>query len=124
MADVLKYCRPEEAGVHPQWIEEYVHTVNENRKMSHSFVMLRGGRVFALNFHPDRSYEGYYLPVTHMGIWRTVFSTDRSEFGGEDRISEGYLYEATLHPDGCAKLPIYLPARTALCLERCITKNL
>ena len=87
-------------------------------------VYERGGRVFALNFHPDRSYEGYYLPVTRLGIWRTVFSTDRSEFGGEDRISEGYLYEATLHPDGCAKLPIYLPARTALCLERCITKNL
>ncbi|MBR2354493.1 MAG: alpha amylase C-terminal domain-containing protein [Clostridia bacterium] len=78
----------------------------------------RGGMIFALNFNPHRSFEGYYLPVPEKGRYRAVFSTDRAEFGGEDRISETYVYTAERHVDGVWKLPIYLPARTALCMAK------
>ncbi len=81
----------------------------------------RGGLIFVLNFNPQRSFEGYCVTVPREGIYRVTFSTDRQEFGGQGRISEGFLYGAERHPDGNFKLPIYLPARTALCL--CEVKN-
>jgi len=68
MSDILQYCRPEEVGIHPSWIEEYVNTVNENRKMSHSFVMLRGGKVFA---------EGYWKPF-HKDWKHRMYSASKS----------------------------------------------
>ena len=81
-------------------------------------VYERGGLTFVLNFHPTRSYEGYFVETPSVGQYRTVLSTDRGEFGGWDRISESYVYEAALQPDGKPRIPIYLPARTGLCLKK------
>ena len=78
----------------------------------------RGGLTFALNFSPTRSYEGYWLTVPEAGSYRVMLSTDAECFGGADRISESYVYTASLHPDGLYKIQIYLPARTALCLRK------
>ena len=76
----------------------------------------RGGLVFSFNFSPTNAHEGYWLTVPSEGKYKVIMSTDRSDFGGYDRISEEYVYTAKKHPDGKAKLQIYLPARTALCL--------
>ena len=78
----------------------------------------RGGLVHAVNFHPTRSYEGYGMPVPSGGRYRAVFSTDRAEFGGDGRISEEYVYTAERQADGKWSLPIYLPSRCALSLEK------
>ena len=78
----------------------------------------RGNAILALNFHPSHSFECYYLTVPEKGRYRVVFSTDREEFGGHGRISEEYDYTAERHGDGAWKLPIYLPARTGLCLTK------
>jgi 1,4-alpha-glucan branching enzyme len=78
----------------------------------------RGGAVFALNFSPTGSYEGYWLTVPSAGPYRVVLSTDEGRFGGWDRISTEQIYTATVQPDGAARLQIYLPARTGLCLAR------
>jgi 1,4-alpha-glucan branching enzyme len=78
----------------------------------------RGGLVFAFNFHPTNSYEGYWITVPKAGKYRAVFSTDEKEFGGYDRISKEYVYTAEKHPDKKAKFQIYLPSRTAICLEK------
>ncbi len=78
----------------------------------------RSGLVFALNFSPSESYENYFVAVPRPGRYRVILSTDDSAFGGWDRISRDYVYTATKHPDGKYKLPIYLPARTGLCLKR------
>ena len=78
----------------------------------------RGGLVFVFNFHPHNSYEGYFVTVPTCGTYKTVFSSDDAAFGGWDRIAFNVSYSATLHPDGLPKLPIYLPARTALCLVK------
>ncbi len=78
----------------------------------------RGDLVFVLNFHPHNSYERYFVTVPSVGKYRVVFSSDLPAFGGCDRISLTTAYKADLHLDNLPKLPIYLPARTALCLKR------
>ena len=78
----------------------------------------RGGCTFVLNFNPTNSYEGYFVTVPAAGRYRVILSTDAETFGGFGRISETYEYEAGKHPDGLFKLPIYLPARTGLCLKK------
>ena len=104
--------------------------VKENRlygKIPHSLfidagcqvlVYERAGVVFALNFSPKNHYEGYWLTVPSEGKYRVVLSTDEGRFGGWDRISEDYVYTAKKDPDGVAKLQIYLPARTGLCMMK------
>ena len=78
----------------------------------------RSGLVFAYNFHPTNSYEGYYITVPSVGKYKVIFSTDDSAFGGYDRISKDYIYTAEKQADKKAKLRIYLPARTAVCLVK------
>ena len=78
----------------------------------------RGGLVFAFNFHPTNSYEGYWLTVPSVGKYKVIMSTDEGDFGGYDRISKEYIYTAEKHPDKKAKLQIYLPPRTAICLVK------
>jgi 1,4-alpha-glucan branching enzyme len=113
MLSLAKACRLFSHPPRALFIDEYAQIL----------IYERGGRVFVLNFNPTTSYEGYYVPVPEQGIFRVCLSTDRWEFGGEGRISEGFLYESGWHPDGAYKLPIYLPARTALCLEKVTHKN-
>ncbi len=78
----------------------------------------RGGLVYVMNFNPTQSFEGYYVTLPEAGRYEVVFSTDRPEYGGFGRIDERYVYTAERHPDGQYKLPIYLPARTGLCLKK------
>ena len=35
MSDVLQFGRPEEAGVRPEWVEDYVNELNRRGKMCH-----------------------------------------------------------------------------------------
>lgn len=51
MADVLQFCRPEEVGVHPEWVENYTRSLKKLGKMQHSFLMMRHGKVFAEGYH-------------------------------------------------------------------------
>ena len=76
----------------------------------------RGGVIFAMNFHPTDSYEGYWLNLPTQGRYKVVLSTDEKRFGGYDRISTDYIYTAEKQPDKKARFQIYLPARTAVCL--------
>jgi 1,4-alpha-glucan branching enzyme len=76
----------------------------------------RGGLVFAFNFSPTESYDGYWLTVPTQGKYKVILSTDEQRFGGWGRISKEYVYTAKKHPDGKAKLQIFLPPRTALCM--------
>ncbi len=84
-------------------------------------VYERAGLVFALNFNPAQSMEGYYMRVPRAGKYRVVLSTDEGNFGGWNRISKDYVYTAKKQSDGSYAVQIYLPMRTGLCLER-VTK--
>ena len=78
----------------------------------------RAGLVFAMNFNPVRHHEGYWLTVPEEGEYRVIMTTDEGRFGGWDRVSKERVYSAVTHPDGHCKLQIYLPARTAVCIQR------
>lgn len=81
-------------------------------------VYKRGNLVFALNFSPTNSYEGYYLTLPTSGRYQVKLSTDEASFGGWDRISKEYVYTSKKQKDGTHKLQIYLPARTGLCMVK------
>ena len=81
-------------------------------------VYERRGVIFAFNFSPTNSYDGYWLTVPSKGKYRVIMSTDSEHFGGYGRVSEDYVYESSKHPDKLHKFQIYLPARTAICVVR------
>nr|MBQ4317623.1 serine hydrolase [Clostridia bacterium] len=68
MSDIFTYCRPEEVGVHPSWVEDYIKEVNRRHKMQHGFVMVRGGKLFAdaywKPFHKDWLHRMYSVSKT------------------------------------------------------------
>ncbi len=80
-------------------------------------VFERGGAIFAFNFSPTESYEGYTVKVPSKGNYQVAVSTDDGAFGGWNRISKDYVYEAK-KTDGSYQFKIYLPSRTAVCLVK------
>ncbi len=81
-------------------------------------VYERGGLTFAFNFHPTKSFTGYFIPVLEEGNYKVILSTDEGRFGGQDRISESYVYETVKLDDGRYGFLIYLPSRTACALKK------
>ncbi len=80
-------------------------------------VYTKKNTLFAFNFHPSKSYEGYFLPMEKPGTYRVVLSTDEGAFGGFDRVDTEYRYQAQVI-DGRLGVRCYLPARTALVLKK------
>ena len=81
-------------------------------------IFERGGLVFIFNFHVEGSVADYQLPVPQAGRYRVLLNSDRSEFGGFNRLDDSLLYD-TLGGGGTATAPqlrLYLTTRTALVL--------
>ena len=79
----------------------------------------RGPYLFVFNFNPAQSFTGYGIPLG-VGKYRIILSTDSGRFGGQDRVDDKPIYY-TLPVSGPLSqhyLKLYLPARTALVLER------
>lgn len=81
----------------------------ENRVLAFA----RGGLVFIVNLHVERSLTDYRFWVPEEGQYRVVLSTDNARFGGFDRPDEAFAYETYEH-----QLSLYLPSRVALVLAR------
>jgi 1,4-alpha-glucan branching enzyme len=94
------------------------------KKIKHLFIddqrkvitYQRGSVVFAVNFHPFNSYDGYYLTLPREGKYKVILSTDSEQFGGHNRISTEYIYSTEKRRNEKPKFQIYIPARTAVCL--------
>lgn len=78
----------------------------------------KGNVVFAFNFHPEKSFEGYFVPVPEKGKYKVVLSSDDSKFGGYNRINTEYVYEAKTTPHNWNGFKCYLPARSAVVLKK------
>ena len=89
--------------------------IDENKQI---MVYKRGHLIFAVNFNPTESYEGYYINVDTASKYRTILSTDDSEFGGWDRVSKETVYTAKKSPSGENQIQIYLPARCGIAIEK------
>ena len=76
----------------------------------------KGSAIFAFNFHPVNSYDGWFLPMPAPGDYDVVMSTDDHCYGGQGRV-----WHQTYHTedrDGVPGILLYLPSRTAVVLKK------
>lgn len=88
--------------------------IDEENKV---LVYKRRDVVFAFNFNPSQSFEGYSLRNLDIGKYRPVLSTDDYQYGGDGRIAMSKEYSAYRLDDGSIGFKIYLPSRSAICLK-------
>ncbi len=81
-------------------------------------IYSKGDTVFVFNFHPYKSFEGYFIPTGEEGSYRAILSTDDPAFGGHNRIDTNYRYLAVPAADRGIGFPCYLPARSAFVLKK------
>jgi 1,4-alpha-glucan branching enzyme len=89
--------------------------VHEDDKL---LAFRRGQLVFAVNLHPERSYQGLRIPVPDARDYRVVLDTDRHAFEGFERIApNGFFPWQNVPCHGrMQSVQVYLPSRTALVL--------
>lgn len=90
----------------------WIHTADK------IMIYVKGKDVFAFNFNPTQSFEGYFVPVKEAGEYSVVLTTDEGDFGGFDRIDKEYRYSATMQKDGRIGFNCYLPSRTAAVFKK------
>ena len=78
----------------------------------------KGDVIFVFNFHPTKSFEGYFVPVVTEGKYQVVLSSDDGTFGGQDRVDKEYIYSTVRTPDDWVGFPCYLPNRSAFVLKK------
>ena len=90
-----------------------------DHKNNEIIVYSRGKYLFVFNFNPTQSFADYGIPMS-AAKYRIVLTTDEIRFGGQNRIDMQITY-ATVPEIEVANqhyLRLYLPARTALVLEK------
>ncbi len=72
--------------------------------------------VFVFNFHPHKSFEGYFIPVDNekSGKYHLLLSTDDGMFGGFSRTDNDTIYETFYTNDNRLGFNCYLPSRSAM----------
>ncbi len=78
----------------------------------------KGNVVFAFNFHPTQSFDGYFIPVKEKGTYEVILSSDDGIFGGFGRVDTKYKYEARETADHRIGFNCYLPTRSALVFKK------
>ena len=79
----------------------------------------RGDLLYAFNFHPSESATNFFLHAHSLGAgnYQAIFSTDETEFGGQNRIDKKYIYTTVTDKRGTG-FEIYLPCRTAVVFRK------
>ncbi len=122
----LKYC----------WLSEFdremINLVNKSKligipevnwiydhKDNEILVYSRGKYLFVHNFNPTQSFADYGIPLAK-AEYNIVLNTDEIRFGGQNRIDMQIPYSSVPEAGitGQHYLRLYLPARTALVLEK------
>ncbi len=86
-------------------------------------VYERNGLLFIFGFHPNKSFSGYFIPVTEAGEYKVVLSTDTEEFGGFNRAATNVEYVTETLPDGRTGFLYYIPSRTAVVMKRIVRRT-
>ncbi|MBO5796954.1 MAG: alpha amylase C-terminal domain-containing protein, partial [Clostridia bacterium] len=81
-------------------------------------IYTKGDTVFVFNFHPTRSFEGYFVPVGTPGVYTVALTSDDEVFGGFSRVDTAARYQTVTTPENWVGFPCYLPCRSALVLKR------
>ena len=81
-------------------------------------VYERGGVLFAFNFSPARSHDGYFVCAPEeRARYQAFLSTDDEAFGGWERVARDVTYTARRAHDGRIGFQMYLPARSGICMK-------
>ena len=80
-------------------------------------IYQKGDTVFCFNFHPTKSFDGYFVPVKIKGEYEVILSSDGGKFGGHSRVDTDALYKSYTTPHGWEGFNCYLPSRTAIVLK-------
>ncbi len=108
IAHLRRYLVHSKKRARPIWLDEA-------KKL---MIFERGEIIYAVNLHPTWSQNPAFICTKDFdkSEFRVVFSSDKSEFGGQGRISTEQTYVATDTPFGRGFF-IYLPARCAVALK-------
>ena len=74
--------------------------------------------IFAFNFHPSSSFEGYFIPVLEEGEYEVILTTDDVAFEGQGRVDASYTYRTRTLDDGRIGFFCYLPQRCAMVFKK------
>lgn len=81
-------------------------------------IYTKGDYVFIFNFHPSKSFEGYFIPVEKSGVYKSVLCSDDEDFGGFSRVDTSLEYKTFQTPIGWHGFKFYIPNRTAIVLKK------
>lgn len=70
-----------------------------------------------VNLHSTQSFTDYGIPVKEAGSYKIILNSDTIQNGGHDRIDQEITYQ-THDTEHGPRLPLYLPNRTALVLQK------
>ena len=79
----------------------------------------KGNLVFVFNFHPTKSYDGYFVKVPAEGNYKIILSTDDYQYGGFGRVATANRYTAEKTPGDWKGFQCYLPNRSAIVFKKC-----
>ncbi len=122
--ELLRYCELndfDKAMINLITSEDLMEKPAESRWLHQDDKIImynKGDVIFAFNFHPEKSFEGYFVPVLEEGEYKVIMSTDDSAFGGFDRIDKEYIYKAERTPDDWKGFNCYLPSRSAIVFKK------
>ena len=120
----LRYCelnKFDQAMIRLLKKENVLKKTAENRWMHQDdkiIIYNRGNVVFAFNFHPEKSFDGYFIPVPEEGTYQVILSSDDGNFGGYNRVDKKYEYQTWTTQDGWFGFQCYLPSRCAIVLKK------
>jgi 1,4-alpha-glucan branching enzyme len=81
-------------------------------------IYTKGDYVFIFNFHPEKSFDGYFVPVGEKGTYKVALTTDSAEFGGFSRVDTSVKYKTMTTPAGWIGFKCYIPNRCAIVLKK------
>jgi len=81
-------------------------------------IYSKGDLIFAFNFHPEKSFEGYPIPVGAQGDYEVVLSSDDGKFGGYDRIDKTFIYKTQEIMENMKGFYCYLPSRSCVVFKK------
>ncbi len=81
-------------------------------------IFEKGDVVFIFNFHPTKSFDGYFIPVSKKGTYKIVLTTDDGEFGGFSRVDKAVKYKTYTTPADWTGFNCYIPNRSAIVIKK------
>ena len=111
---MLKFARKYRVLNKPQAVNLWIDQTNK------IISFAKGDLLYLFNFNTTKSDPKFFMHahITGAGNYRAIFSSDDAEFGGLERVSKDYVYQAKEIPEKGTGFEVYIPCRTAVVFQR------